>query len=110
MIKKLDITGSSNYTLLDSNEIAKLCQIFSIMEQFRCHVGERENLQLIITQLSRLSHMKSFSYRAGSWKTKLYGLKDHVSELDLYSFTIECENSFYHHSYSSDYDSDIDWW
>jgi hypothetical protein len=110
MIKKLDITGSSNYTLLDSNEIAKLCQIFSIMEQFRCHVGERENLQLIITQLSRLSHMKLFSYRTVSWKTKWYGLKDHVSELDLYSFTIECENSSYHHSYSSDYDSDIDWW
>jgi hypothetical protein len=92
MIRKLDVTGDDDKSFLDSNEIRKLCQVFSNMEQFRCNVFQPDNLVLILHKLSNLLHMKVFSYKkpyracAGDWLEN-YGL-----ETDLYSFTIECEN------------------
>jgi hypothetical protein len=92
MIRKLDVTGDDDKSFIDPNEIRKLCQVFSNMEQFRCNVFQPDNLVLILHKLSNLSHMKFFSYKkpyracAGDWLEN-YGL-----ETDLYSFTIECEN------------------
>jgi hypothetical protein len=110
-IKKLDITGSSNYTFLDSNEIVKLCQIFSSMEEFWCNIGLLENLQLTLNELSKLSHMKAFVYETPYSESGERWLRNHVSELDLYSFTINCETDYYDHDDAmyDPFDSEIDY-
>jgi hypothetical protein len=104
MIKKLDITDITDidsYRFLDFTEIVKLCQIFTNMVDFSCNVCRVENLQMILNQLSALSHMKDFSYETPHRETCHYWLKDHASQLDLYSFTIECQTGRY---YDDDYD------
>jgi hypothetical protein len=101
MIKKLGITDIGIYRFLDFTEIVKLCQIFTNMEDFSCNVGRVENLQMILNQLSALSHMKDFSYKTPYRETGDDWLKDHASQLDLYSFTIECQTGRY---YDDDYD------
>ncbi len=106
MIKKLDITDITDidsYRFLDFTEIVKLCQIFTNMVDFSCNVCRVENLQMILNQLSALSHMKDFSYETPHRETCHYWLKDHASQLDLYSFTIECQTGRY---YDDDYDND----
>ncbi len=116
MIKKLDIANEDFYPVLKFNEIIKLCETFSTMEEFRCDVDRPEDLLLILNQLSKLAHIKVFSYKTRHWETKSYWLKSNVSESKLYSFTIKYEtyeyDSDYYHSDSDDYyhsDSDDDW-
>ncbi len=102
MIKKLDITESYNYIFVNFHEIDRLCQIFSNMENFSCNIGRVQDLQVILNQLSKLSHMKGFSYRTPYRKTGDDWLKDHAPELDLYSFTTECQTGQYADNYYDD--------
>lgn len=88
VITKLDITSSDNF--LDSGEIVKICEIFTNMEQFRCCTRKADNLLLILNELLKLSHMKRFYYKTSDNGCGDQWLKNHASELDFCSFTIEC--------------------
>jgi hypothetical protein len=72
------------------------------MENFSCNIGRVQDLQVILNQLSKLSHMKGFSYRTPYRKTGDDWLKDHAPELDLYSFTTECQTGQYADNYYDD--------
>jgi hypothetical protein len=92
-IKKLDVTDSNMYSSLKANVIVKLTQIFSNIECFRCNDGMRDNLQLILDELTKLPHVKVFFFRTPYFQCRNRWLKCHAAELDiLYSFTIECES------------------
>jgi hypothetical protein len=105
MIKKLDISFSryyDDYPNLD--ESAKICQILSNVEEFRCNVGFSDNLEMISNQLSKLTYIKVFSYKTAYISTRHQWLKLHKSELDLYSFIIKCESEHYEdYRYYSNY-------
>jgi hypothetical protein len=92
MIKQLEFTDSDSDTCINLNEIERLCQIFSNMEVFRCNIDLADNLEIILKHLAKLTHMKNFSYRTFNHQAGNCWLKDHKSELDLYSFTIICES------------------
>jgi hypothetical protein len=93
MIKKLDISVFLfDYGYLDLNESTKMCQIFCNMEEFRCDIGSSDNLEMILNQLSKLTHMKVFSYKTSYGSAGNRWLQRHQSELDSYSFTIKCES------------------
>jgi hypothetical protein len=95
MIKKLDISVFVfDCGYLDLNESTKMCQIFCNMEEFRCDVGSSDNLEMILNQLSKLTHMKVFSYKTSYITAGNWWLQRHKFELDLYSFTIKCESDF----------------
>jgi hypothetical protein len=104
MIKKLDISVflfGCGY--LDLNESTKMCQIFCNMEEFRCDIGSSDNLEMILNQLSKLTHMKIFSYKTSYGSAGNWWLQRHKFELDSYSFTIKCESEdddddIYYHS------------
>ncbi len=108
MIKKLDISTSVfGYEYSDLDESTKICQIFSNLEEFRCDVGSSDNLEMILNQLSKLTHMKVFYYKTSYGSAGNRCLQCHESELDSYSFTIKCESEdddddiYYHHYYSN---------
>ena len=118
MIKKLDIADFVPVMHSNGEDMAKICQIFCNMEDFRCKIDEVNALQATIDQLSKLSHMRSFSYKTSRAYCGDYWLKAHQPELDLYSFKIHCEyhgfifdddDNYYGFSDDDDYDfSDID--
>jgi hypothetical protein len=91
MIKKLDITGGGIYSFLDLNELQALGLVFSNMEQFRCNVVEL-HLVLILSHLLKFLHMKLFSFSTFPRGSGDRWLKKNVSQLDSYSFIIECED------------------
>jgi thiol-disulfide isomerase/thioredoxin len=91
-IKKLDFISFDDTTYLGSNEIAKLCRIFSNMEQFRCNISHPEHWQLILNQLSKLLYLKAFSYETDCHEADDCWLRDHASELNLLSFKVNCES------------------
>jgi hypothetical protein len=116
MIKRLDVTAPNTRAFINSKQIFKICQVFSNIEKLRCNIDRPDNLQLILNQLSKLIHMKVFSYKTPHYNAGNFWLQDHQSELDLYSFTIKCESDYFQHDdeyYSSDdpFDNDIvsDW-
>jgi hypothetical protein len=90
MIKKLDIVISL-HTFTDSFEIVKLFEVFSNIEQFRCIVNRQNNLLTILNELSKLSHMKIFSYYSPYFGCMR--IWDHSSLVppDSYSFEIRYE-------------------
>jgi hypothetical protein len=108
MIKKLDIANEDFYPVWKFNEIIKIYETFSTMEEFRCDIDRSEDLLLILNQLSKLAHIKVFSYKTHHWETKSHWLKSNVSESKLYSFTITCEtfesDPDYYDSYPDYYD------
>jgi hypothetical protein len=114
VIKKLDVTGRYCITPLSSDEIVNVCQIFSNLEAFQCYVGSPANLEMILAQLSKLPHMKVFSYKTYNWNSGHCWTGVRKAELDLYSFTIKCEYrdrdfddmSYLGYDYSGD---DLDW-
>ena len=57
MTKKLDIVSSDNYTFFNSNDIEKLGQVSSNIEQFRCNIDSLKNLQVILKQVPRLPYI-----------------------------------------------------
>jgi hypothetical protein len=119
--KRLDITIPSPRAFLDSDEISKICEVFSNMGKFRCNIDQPDNLQMILNQLSKLTYMEVFSYKTPHYNAGNSWLQNHQSELDLYSFTIKCESKYFQHDddddddeyYFSDdpfdSDSDSDW-
>jgi hypothetical protein len=116
IIKKLDVTGRYYSTSLSSDEIVNVCQIFSNLEAFQCNVGPPDNLEMILDQISKLPHMKVFSYKTYNWSSGHCWTGDRKVELDLYSFTIKCEYrgydfddmSYFGYDYDDD-DDDLDW-
>ncbi len=92
IIKRLDIGTYNDVEYLDSNESAKMCKILRNMEEFRCDIGSSDNLEMILNQLSKLTHMKVFSYKTSYGSAGNRWLQRHQSELDSYSFTIKCES------------------
>jgi hypothetical protein len=90
MIKKLDIARSLD-TFLDSFEIVKLFEVFSNIEQFRCVVSLQNNLLLILNELSKLSHMKNFSYYSPYLESPSLWYNSPLAQLDSYSFEIQYE-------------------
>jgi hypothetical protein len=109
-IKKLYITGSSSYTFLNSDDIVKVCEIFSNMEQFQCNVGYMDNFLLILDELSKLSHLKTFSYKSPYLQWGDPWLEDQLAKPDSYSFTIQCANDPYERYFSDDWDWYWDWY
>jgi hypothetical protein len=91
IIKKLDVAGHYFSTSLSSDEIVKVCQIFSNLEALYCNVGPPDNLEMILAQLSKLPHMKAFSYKTYNWSSGHCWTGVRKAELDLYSFTIKCD-------------------
>jgi len=89
MIKRLDVTAPNTRAFINSKQIFKICQVFSNIEKLRCNIDRPDNLQLILNQLSKLIHMKVFSYKTPHYNAGNFWLQDHQSELDLYSFTIK---------------------
>jgi hypothetical protein len=108
-IKKLDVTDSN----IKANEIVKLTPVFSNIEYFRCNDGMRDNLLLILDELTELPHLKVFSFRTPYFQCRNRWLKYHAAELDiLYSFTVECERVHYGYGdfkcYTNDDEEDFD--
>ena len=109
MIKKLDISEFWLNPELSCEEIKKVCQIFSNMEEFRCKIDQLDSLQTAIDYLWKLPFMRVFSYKTSDYHLGNGWLKDHQSELKLYSFTISCE--YYGINFNDDddeYDDDDD--
>jgi hypothetical protein len=98
VIKKLDISGADNEPI-DYSEIKKLCQTFSNLEEFRCDVGQSDNLEMILNELSKLSYLTIFSYKTRYAESGYDWLEKHKSELDLYIFFVECECPLFNYPY-----------
>jgi hypothetical protein len=95
MIKKLDVTGNSDDSCLTSDEIKKVCQIFSDMTVFRCNINSEDNLRLILKHLSTLLHMKKFVYTAPYRRYGKLWLQEIMENIGLYSFKIQHESNGY---------------
>jgi hypothetical protein len=116
-IKKLNVAGRLHCNTLTTDEIVKVCQIFSKLEVFHCDVGAPDNLDTILHELSKLAHLKIFSYQTENWNSGHYWTGDRKTGMDSYSFTIECEYrgfDFDDISYN-DHDNDLErnfdcWW
>lgn len=87
-IKKLDISDCTSRGSLNGEEITKICDIFSHMEEFRCKIDQLNVLQLALDGLSKLLYMRLFSYATSNLECGKMWLKAHQSELDLCSFKI----------------------
>ena len=91
IIKKLDISQSWLDAELNCEELKKVCQIFSNMKEFRCQIDQLDSLQTAVDYLSKAPCIRVFSYKTLSYRLGNVWLKDHQSELKLYSFAISCE-------------------
>jgi hypothetical protein len=77
------------------------------MEQFQCNVGHMDNFLLILDKLSKLSHLKTFSYKPSYLQWGDRSLEDQLSKADSYSFTIQCANDTDNDYY---FDDECDWY
>ena len=115
-IKQLEIHRVWTSFDLNCEAMIKICQIFSNMEVFRCEIHQVDTLQTAMDHLSKLANMKFFSYKTFCGNCGDSWLREHRSELDLYSFKINCEYlALYDKAYDScsyyddDYADCMDW-
>ena len=91
MMKKLDISDVCMNAELSCEQIKKVCQVFSNMEEFQCEINHVDILQTAMDHLSKLGKIRFFSFKTFLWNFRNIWLKEHQSELDLYPFKIHCE-------------------
>ena len=87
-IKKLHISIYSSEGPLNSEEIKKICDTFSNMEEFRCRIDAWDVLRAAIDGLSKLLYMKLFLYRTSKWEYGDQWKEDHHSGFDLCSLPV----------------------
>ncbi|CAF2623712.1 unnamed protein product [Rotaria sp. Silwood2] len=105
-IMKLDITSNEASSCINLNEIVKVGHIFSNIEQLQCCFNLPDKLPLLVNELGKLSNLKLFSFRSRFTYCMNEWLKNHASELNKYSFTIQCKP--YEDDDCDDYDDDDD--
>jgi hypothetical protein len=91
MIKKLD-TIDGSWSFFNFEEISKVCQVFSNLENFRCYITETDNLQMIVNQLSQLTYMKKFSFITLFYDIQKSWLNLNQFKTNSYAFTIKCDD------------------
>ncbi|CAF3981526.1 unnamed protein product [Rotaria sp. Silwood1] len=107
-----------SYSVMNVDEIMKICQILPNLEQLRFNICSSNALLMFVNEFSKLSNMKVFSVRtcfSNSIPTWLY---NHLSELNKYSFWVKHEQGLlvnddyeydYYHDYDYDYNRDYDY-
>lgn len=106
-ITELIVTGEpTTYASLNFAEMVKVCKVFLNMEKLCCEAREPSHLEMILEQLSKLSHMKIFSYPTPYSKTGEGPFKFPTQKLTSYSFSINCDDTRFDDEFDNDEDFD----